>query len=854
MLRIRTSNPTATTLDIVIQTTTDTAGASIGISSSGGTPTVTTQPAQVLVESVGTAPLLVGYAQITGLTVNTAYTFTITQTGETSVNGSFSTTVANDTTDYSFIVMTCDFGFSHYSGNSWKEIRALAASKDIRFILMPDDYTYVDGRNINAPPYVSEPSPSSRPDETKDVDNFHKAYGLWAGLYDGYYITHNDDRQWVYNNLPIMTTGGDHYVIDNYRRTTDAPEDQDLYDAAKESWLTWIGNINPPVLALDELWFGYTAGPCSFVFSELQNTCEPPVGAETDKPQYTGPQIADWHTYWANDSKQFSFLLSEGMLDKTQFGWRELHQDEADTWKDAFDLNDDLNGTNGNFVAFTGDRHAQFALQHDTLPEFVTGQVHGQNSVGAEVRETNWGWGGEVKNAATARNLVGDRPLEGFIVVDVNASEPTQTLNITQYQTYRGVLEQTGNFTMVAGAEDNQVTDDRPINTIGRFFENDAVLGVSDELVAMGTSIVQGSANEYIGEYIYGPATGDEFIKKFRTHLSSASATLEATFQLAVYEYDNISEVPGRRVALSDIGLAAIGAKTTYDLPVKGGQVKLTSGKYYIIGITAMSNSLAVADRVRGATSQTSNSSLPTSWSSDGLLARDMAISATIGDGMTTAYGNKDEGPSWDIQVEGTSPQQTVIGGKAAEGVDESTVFTIPEDVTVTSFGFAGKNATDGTQGETLDWILCVYDWNGTTATNVVAGSETPVTTTNVTGSSATNYELVTPSTSFTLPAGDYTLGMANNEADGSGINGGIGVSGFKTSPANCTNAPADDGNVPEDPYTGSNVRNSQPAIWIETEVISGSSSINRQYRHSMPLTGKSGGGKHASPFVKVRK
>lgn len=181
--------------------------------------------------------------------------------------------------------------------------------------------------------------------------------------------------------------------------------------------------------------------------------------------------------------------------------------------------------------------------------------------------------------------------------------------------------------------------------------------------------------------------------------------------------------------------------------------------------------------------------------------------------GMST-FGNKDLGPTWDPDVAGTAPQQTVIGGKDAEGVNNSTVFTTSEELLVTEMGMVGRQASNPSQGETIDWKVAIYNWNGSTATTLVGGAIASVTTTNQTGTAATNYEAVVASVSFLLPAGDYTLAVANVEADG-GDQGNLGCSSLLSSPSNCTNAVPDNGNAPESTYTGANVRDSQPAIWI---------------------------------------
>jgi len=598
MLRVPgIGRPTANSIRVLVATTRDSAVDPISAVASAGSVAIT-QPAQTLVTI--SAPLQVGFVDVTGLPAHSPLTVTVSQNGEDDQVCTLKTLPDDEVTDFSFIMTTCDFLVSKTAGNLWRELNDLIDTENILFRVNPDDYTYVDGLTMNKPPYTSTGVPGT----TKDPDDYNLAYGVWAGVFDTYYEAHDVERQDFYKRVPVLSTGGDHYVKNDYRRSTDVPEDSVLYAAAKDGWENWAAPLNPDPLAVGELWFGFTCGPCRFVFSEMENTCIPPVASETDKPCYTQPQIDDWFNYWDTDPVQFNFLCSERMTDQTQQGWRQLHQDEADGWKASMEANNNLNGVNGNLTALTGDRHCQMVIQYDSFAEMVPSQCAGQDSVGAELYGINWAWGGVLKHAIVTRDEIGDRPEEGFILFRVKASAATPFLEMIHYQTMNGTLQQTyGPSRLNAGAEDNQWVLPDNSDRIGREVQNSGAIGQKDRFVMPGETIAQGSRDDYLGFYIF-QGDNNSYLTTLNCHVGAVSETVQARFKLTLFEYDfGGTQLPTKVVGETEFQRLPVkvgaGARQLHKLPIVGGELRL-GPRYYIIGISVEDAPVSVSDDTIG--------------------------------------------------------------------------------------------------------------------------------------------------------------------------------------------------------------------------------------------------------------
>ena len=441
--------PTINGAKIGVMTTKD---ADISATTSAGVATVTQQQSNKLV--VSAEHLGVGLVTITGLESFQTAQVVIQQSGENPVVLNIRS-LPGDGDNFSFILSTCDFLRSQWSGNSWQAIRQQIKSPyPLLFRIHPDDVTYVDTMFVDDDVYVS----TNEPCISRSEDDYYLAYGAWLGMFDTWFTGHNEDRQWCYQNLGVYASPGDHAFTDDYRRTNSHPVDPALEASATNVWDNIFGMTNPDELTTgDDMAFGFTAGICSFVFSEMQHTCMPYNGSNTTFACYGGQQITAWNNFFNANKKQFNFLCMERFADAGGQGWNEYHSTEAGGWKAAVSSNDNLNGVDGNLTLFTGDRHAQIVVAHDMFWEFLPGQIHGQASVGTNLLQTTFNWGGVIKHAITTRESNGDRPLEGFMLVNVHATAETPYLEIIPYQTWQGELADPGyKWVLYAGSDNNQ--------------------------------------------------------------------------------------------------------------------------------------------------------------------------------------------------------------------------------------------------------------------------------------------------------------------------------------------------------------------------------------------------------------
>lgn len=201
-------------------------GGTVSATCSGGSVVVPTlagkgddNPAQV-----GKYVAATGVVEISGLSAFTRYTYSITCDGKT-VSGSFTTLPADAVTDYSFTMWTCE---NRSAASQWmkepvyKQVRELVEGSDVPVLFTAhiDDNLYADifkffGINQTDPTtglYVTAGSGQQGPCATGLQWDYAVAWCGWIGLLPSVAELAQDDRLWVFRNVPLWTIWGDHEI------------------------------------------------------------------------------------------------------------------------------------------------------------------------------------------------------------------------------------------------------------------------------------------------------------------------------------------------------------------------------------------------------------------------------------------------------------------------------------------------------------------------------------------------------------------------------------------------------------------------------------------------------------------
>jgi len=447
-------------------------------------PTATCSGGSVAVSALServASKLYTGTVTITGLTANTKYTYSVTQDGVTR-NGSFKTAPADQTTDFSFIVSTCDFRQLRSEG-TYSNMRNLVSSSELPVLFRAhiDDVTYADTTNVTDT--FTGLTSSGDPQDTGLVSDFDIAWAAQIGLCPSEGKWRDADRQWINENLPLVASGGDHMIEDNHCRgqITDGAFAADyhgcnrgagatvpnLEENAINSWNAFFGDVNPANLAsaarADSMTWGMQVGPVRMVSAD-SNMNSAPYTVTTGVGDTTGDflgatQITNIFNYLDVSTVPFKIMFMETGFAKSGQPWHGWWTTEADAWKTSLDSKANLNGTSGHFIGMYGDSHAQQTFEFDTFWGFGAGMID-SHCVYAQAGTVEWSgtrrfWRG----AESTDPDIGQRIIGGFMHVLVHASKSPQEIEV------RHIDGNTGNtmmgYTLVSGTANNQFVPKR---------------------------------------------------------------------------------------------------------------------------------------------------------------------------------------------------------------------------------------------------------------------------------------------------------------------------------------------------------------------------------------------------------
>ena len=397
----------------------------------------------------------------------TNYSYTVTQGGVT-IQGSFRTLPVDQLTPFSFIVGTCD-GPQHVNPmDTFQTIRKLAQEFDppVLFLATIDDVHYCDTYTVSDPEtgFVS----SGRPQDTGNAEDYAIGWAAHFGMFRSKGKWRMIDRQWVYQNLPHICSGGDHMIAGNHCRGMVGKKDYfgcdrspgGLEDVAIAEWDAFFGAANPPPMRAGELYWGKEVGPVRLVSTDIQKHCEPydpngsGTGIPTDGPMLGQTQIDDFMSYLDTDQVPFKLLLMESGFSVAGQSWLEWHPSEAQSWKSSLDQRPNLNGMAGNFLGIYGDNHSLHSVSFDTFWSFCAGTYGDSLSVGHNLDRANFGWGGNLLYLWNSFRSNGDRLIGGFLHVIVHADRSPQEIEIRIINGGTGKIE--FSRTLTHGSINNQ--------------------------------------------------------------------------------------------------------------------------------------------------------------------------------------------------------------------------------------------------------------------------------------------------------------------------------------------------------------------------------------------------------------
>lgn len=381
----------------------------------------------------------VGYVEFSGLTANTTYTYTIFSTSEASISGQFTTAPS----DYrcAFTISTCDSDEMWDTGRPFAVIKNLArnyAKGGIPFAMLHiDDPQYVDTSKTNI---AGWPTQTYNTQSECQSRFFARGWAKWLGLFNPYTKWAKDeDRQWVYRNVPSHATVGDHGFASNFRRGPTLVGGTDYWVNAiasdGKSWTeaqieaaalpevqAWIAAIGPPVSRSGVLYSSAEYGPVKIFFSDMQLHSTAWAGTADPGPCLGSQQITDMMSALDTSSHPLKLLTLESGLSQYGQAWHDRYPTEASAWHADMLTRANLNGTNGHLFLAYGDNHNRHTISYSNFWAFSAGVLQDARAVGAyqtvRNKAASLAFGGKLRWAEGCIAATGDNPLSGFWLFD----------------------------------------------------------------------------------------------------------------------------------------------------------------------------------------------------------------------------------------------------------------------------------------------------------------------------------------------------------------------------------------------------------------------------------------------------
>lgn len=471
-MRIRLGAPESTQIKIPVATLSNaTVSATL---SPAGTVTIT-QP----VERITSPYLGAGLVTFSGLTPWTVYHYTITQGAET-ISGTFRTAPAeNQAVDYAFVFSTCDHYGRKAPMQSFSRIREIVAAQSatcpVLFHAHIDDLAYVDSWTFDdsAGSGLSI-STAAQDTDPADGEKYAAAWAAYYGLAESEGKWRYTDRQWCYQNVPALVSGGDHAIAGNWCRgkvtgtdTMIIPCDRSAgshEEIAGIEWDYFCGAGNPTPLRAGQWYWKFDAWPLRFALLDISKTCQPyePGGDDTlsggfeDGDMYGSQQLSDIAAVMDTADFPFKCYAHESGIDAGQ-PWADFHATEYAGWKTSFDAADNLNGVAGNaFIAY-GDNHSIHYISYDTFWAFSAGVLEDAPVVGANLATTSLVDDGALRQLISSFAETNDRRFGGFWLFEVHGTANPQYISARYIDGGTGEII-LGPVYLVAGATNNQWT------------------------------------------------------------------------------------------------------------------------------------------------------------------------------------------------------------------------------------------------------------------------------------------------------------------------------------------------------------------------------------------------------------
>lgn len=384
-----------------------------------------------------------GYFTISGLSPNADVPYVISQ-GAESYDGSTRTSVANQTTPFSVVVLTChdfvDRGVSIYGALKQVVLDYAATFPVIRGFHI-DDVTYPDGIKVtNALNLLNS---TNYPQLSGLVRDYANAWAVWHGHEPTYSTFQEPDFQWCLRKMVWNMSGGDHMSENNHCRGQIGNPDYNgcnrgpgatvpnLEENSITAWHAFIGDGNPPTLGSGtDLHWGVEIGPIRFASADTIKYGVPFDGADTTQDLHGAAQLAAIRAYLNVPDVPFKTMMLETGYSQVGQPWREWHTTECNAWKAQLDADANMNGTNGWFFGLHGDYHACIAHKYDTFWAFDPGTTGTSQAVSHTT--TPLAWSGKRAQFTGVNNggATGSMRFGAFLHLIVHADETPQRLEI----------------------------------------------------------------------------------------------------------------------------------------------------------------------------------------------------------------------------------------------------------------------------------------------------------------------------------------------------------------------------------------------------------------------------------------
>ena len=223
---------------------------------------------------------------------------------------------------------------------------------------------YVDGDNLN------DPSTGLVSTDAPQLSALPVDYAIgWAnhyGLCNHRGRMRMDDRQWIYRHLPCIGTMGDHGIEGNHCRDNEfecnrGPGSQEESGVAE--WMAFQGNMNPPPLRVDELYWARDMGPIRMAAwdANLHGMPSEVPPLSNDIPRFGATQLADIDTWMNVADPPFKMNVFECGLTRGNERWWGYHPDEAEGWHTQTLTRPNLLGQ----FFVSGDSHVMHIFSYD---------------------------------------------------------------------------------------------------------------------------------------------------------------------------------------------------------------------------------------------------------------------------------------------------------------------------------------------------------------------------------------------------------------------------------------------------------------------------------------------------------